>query len=334
MKGGRLLLILLALACGGSYIALRAFSITPTTPAVTPVERFPIVSKFELPRAYGHFIGDEIPVTLVIETTGDVVVDLINLPQVGETFGPFEVRALQLTTATLSQSDNVYRAAYTLQYFGPTPFTTVFGPLEILYAFPSSPDVSASTYTYKRLQTQPAVIHMARLGPQSSPYPVQIKGDVDDARTGTVWLFSILGAVLVLAAIGGWGWEQRIVWQRHWGRAAHRHTVTKQALQTLEDEAAILFRAPEGVTSLAGARLEHILREYMQTVYHVPAFTLTTSELTPQLNGTPEAQDLVCLLEQCEALKYQSPPISPAVERELWWHAVMLFEKLQGEHIP
>jgi hypothetical protein len=334
MKGRGLLLILLALVCAGSYVALQAFTITPPVPAVTPVERFPIVSRFELPQAYGHFIGDEIPVTLVLETSGDVVVDLINLPHVGETFGPFEVRDLHVTTANLSQSHKVYRAAYNLQYFGPTPFTAVFGPLEILYAFPPAPDVPAPTYTYKRLQTQPAVVHMARLSPQSAAYPVRIKGDVADARTGMIWLLSILGTVLILAAIGGWGWEQRIVWQRHWGRTAQMHTVTRQALRTLEDEAAILFRTPEGVTSLAGARLEHILREYVQVVYQVPAFTLTTSELTPQLNGTPQAQELLCLLEQCEALKYQSPPIPPAVERDLWWHTIVLFEKLQGEHTP
>jgi hypothetical protein len=83
-----------------------------------------------------------------------------------------------------------------------------------------------------------------------------------------------------------------------------------------------------------GARLEHILREYVQAIYQVPAFTLTTSELATQLGGTSQAQDIVRLLQQCEALKYQSPLVPPAVERALWWNTITLFEKLQGEHKP
>jgi hypothetical protein len=292
------------------------------------------VPRFELPHAYGYFIGDEIPVTLVIETTGDVVLDLINLPRAGSKFGPFEIRALQLTSSTLPQGAKVYRAAYTLQYFGPTPFTTVFGPLEILYALPPAPHASAPTYTYQRLLTQPAVIHMARLGPRQALHPAQIKGDVDDTRTGSVWMWSILGTFLVLTAAGGWGWEQFTIWQQRRGKVVHPHTVTNQAIQTLRNEAAVLFRAPEGVASLVGARLDHILREYVQTIYQVPAFTLTTSELATQLNGAAQAQDIVRLLQQCETLKYQSPSVPPAVERELWWNTITLFEKLQGEPRP
>jgi hypothetical protein len=334
MKYVRLLLILIVLAGGGSYVAFQAFTITPADSAVTPTERFPIVPRFELPQAYGYFIGDEIPITLVIETTDEVVLDLISLPQAGGKFGPFEIRALHVTSSTLPQGAKVYRAAYTLQYFGPTPFTTVFGPLELLYAFPPSPHASTPTYTYQRLLTQPAVIHMARLSPRHAPHPAQIKGDVDDTRTGSVWILSILGTALVLTAAGGWGWERFTIWQRRRGRVRHPRTVTRQVLETLHNEATVLFRAPEGVASLVGARLEHILREYVQTIYQVPAFTLTTSELATQLGGISQAQDILRLLQQCEALKYQSPSVPPAVEREIWWNTITLFEKLQGEQTP
>jgi hypothetical protein len=334
MKYARPLLILLALAGAGSYVALHAFTSTPVPAVGAPAERFPIVSRFDIPQAYGYFIGDEIPVDLVIETSGDVVLDLVNLPQAGGKFGPFEIRALQVTSAALPQGGKVYRATYTLQYFGPTPFTHVFGPLEILYALPPSPPTSAPTYTYKRLLTQPAVIHMARLGPQRAPLPIQIKGDVDDARTGVVWSLSILGTGFLLVAAGGWGWGQFAAWQqRHAGRVQPR-LATRQALQTLQNEAAILFRLPEGVASPIGGRLEHILRDYVQMAYDVPAFTLTTAELATRLNGAPQAPDILRLLEQCEVLKYQSTPVSPALERELWWQTIVLFEKMQGEHSP
>jgi hypothetical protein len=334
MRYGRLLLILLALAGGSGYVALQTFAVRTADSAVAPAEQFPIVPRFELPQAYGYFIGDEIPVTLVIETAGEVVLDLINLPQAGSKFGPFEIRALHLTSTALPQGAKVYRAAYTLQYFGPTPFTTVFGPLEILYALPASPRGSAPTYTYQRLLTQPAVIHMSRLGPRHSPHPAPIKGDVSDARTGPVWTWSILGTLLVLTATGGWAWEQFTSWQRRRRGVVHPPTVTRQVLQTLRHEATVLFSAPEGAASLVGARLEHILREYVQAIYQVPAFTLTTSELATQLGGTSQAQDIVRLLQQCEALKYQSPLVPPAVERALWWNTITLFEKLQGEHKP
>jgi hypothetical protein len=120
-------------------------------------------------------------------------------------------------------------------------------------------------------------------------------------------------------------------WQRQRTRAAYPSTITELTLQTLRHEATVLFRTPEGYASTIGARLDHLLREYVQTAYHVPAFTLTTSELAEQLHGTPQAHHILSVLEQCEALKHQPHGAPPAVERELWWDTIVLFEKLQGE---
>jgi hypothetical protein len=331
MKSARLLFLLLALGCGGGYLAGHAFTSTPPAPAANATEQFPILSRFELPHSYGYFIGDEIPVTLVIETTGNVTLDLINLPHPGDKVGPFEIRHLQLTSATLSPGSKVYRVVYTLQYFGPTPMTTVFGPLEILYALPPAPNLPQPTHAYKRLLTQPALIHLSRLGPLRPPRPLTIKGQVDDARTGLMWIFLVGGMLLVLGAVGGLGWEQLTAWQRQRARAARPSTVTELTLQTLRHEAAVLFRTPEGYASSLGARLDHILREYVQTAYRVPAFTLTTSELAAQLHDTLQAHNILSLLEQCETLKHQPHSVPLAVERQLWWDTIMLFEKLQGE---
>ena len=77
--------------------------------------------------------------------------------------------------------------------------------------------------------------------------------------------------------------------------------------------------------------MDHILREYVQTAYRVPAFTLTTSELAAQLHDTLQAHNILSLLEQCETLKHQPHSVPLAVERQLWWDTIMLFEKLQGE---
>ena len=328
MKYVRLLLVLLALGCGGSSLLVQALANTPDEPAATPSEQFPILSRFDLPRTYGYFIGDEIPVTLVLETSGNVVLDLINLPQPGEKFGPFEIRTLQLSSTTLPAGTKIYRAAYTLQYFGPTPMTTLFGPLEILYAFPPDRKLQESTYTYQRLLTQPAVIHMARLGPRQALPPVHIKGHVDDARLGLIRVFFILGTVLVLGAVGSLGWEGFTTWQRHRASASPRSAI-EQTLQTLRHEASVLFRAPAAPTSLVAARLDHILREYVQTAYDVSASTLTTPELAAQLSSTPHTPDILRLLEQCEALRYQPASAPSAVGQELWQDTITLFEKLQ-----
>jgi len=56
---------------------------TPAEPTPAPAS-FPIVTSFELPRDYGYFIGDEIPLTLMIESQKGVVIDLVNLPRQGE----------------------------------------------------------------------------------------------------------------------------------------------------------------------------------------------------------------------------------------------------------
>ncbi len=61
-------------------------------------KRFPIVTRLEMERAYGFFIGDEIPLTLEIEIESGVVLDLVNLPREGEQHGAFEVRRFHLTS--------------------------------------------------------------------------------------------------------------------------------------------------------------------------------------------------------------------------------------------
>jgi hypothetical protein len=319
---------LTAVGLCGFWLA-RASLTSTSEPAPTSPAPFPILSRFELPRDYGYFIGDEIPLTLVIEVSGDVVVDLINLPQKGDALGVFEIRDRHLMSAQVSEGTTIYRASYTLQYFGPTPLTTTFGPLEILYALPEEQGSSRQISTYKRLVTQPAIIHMARIGPMRPSHAATIKGPLDDQRSGVIWTFLTLGTVLVGSAVGGWG----RIWYctRYRSRSAPPLSVAARAFQQLQHEAPLFFRPLEEPHPPAIIRLEQIVRTYIQAEYEVPAFTLTTAELSSRLNGALGIREVLRVLEQCDALKYQPPDSSPEVERQLWWATMMWFEKKQEE---
>lgn len=289
------------------------------------------MSRFELPRDYGFFIGDAIPLTLVIEADREVILDLVNLPRAGNTHGLFEIRQMALHTTTLSNRTKVYRVAYTLQYFGPTPFTAPFGPLELLYALPDKAASLSAPYTYRSLFTQPAMVHLARLGPQYSTPAVTIKGPWDDARNDLVRGLAGLGAACMLAALWGWGrqWHRSGGWRR--GASAQTLTTAEQAIQQLRQEATTVLQPPAAIPS-PGARLDHIVRTYIQATHHIPALTLTLAELATQLRNRPQGQALLEVLERCEALKYQpSSAARPAAERELWHSTVALFEAIQQE---
>lgn len=311
------------------YFAVRLFTSPPAVSSATPIERFPVLSRFEFPRNYGYFIGDEIPLTLVIETTGDVILDLVNLPGKGEKHGVFEVRNVTITSSTVSPEKKIYRAAYTLQYFGPTPLITHFGPLEILYAWPKE-RVSMGTYAYQRLFTQPVPISLSRIGPFQPARALEMKKPMDDPRFGIIWTTFILGALCVLAAVGGWSrewWKNR---QQNRILPNRSQTAVEDALRTLQYEETVFFPPAVDSSLSAEVRLAEILREYIRRRYSLPVSSLTTAELASSLAGVPLAPELLSILERCEALKYAPPSSSSTEERELWWEATVLFQKLQA----
>jgi hypothetical protein len=328
MKTARTLLIVLPLL-GFSALAAYVFVILRAESAPTTAsDRFPILSRFELPRSYGYFIGDEIPLTLVIETTGGVVLDLVNLPQKGEKHGLFEVRDLNITSTSPSHDRQVYRAAYTLQYFGITPLTAQFEGMEILYALPDERFGPKNTYTYKSLFTQPVAINLSRIGPFRSTQPIDIKGPLDDKRAGLVCASFTVGTVLLLITLSGWvmQWRRR----RQQQQRTSIHTMPSAAeitLRALRQEAAALHPV-DPPTFAVGPRLTHIIREYLQAAFTVPAFALTTAELEGHLKDQPFCQELLYVLERCDTLKHQFPTGSEAEERQLWGEVMTLFEKL------
>ncbi len=325
MKPTRTVLIALIAAGLGALLAthLRPSPEPLTTPATT---RFPIVSRVELQRPFGYFIGDEIPLTLVVETPQDVVIDLVNLPRKGEQHGPFEVRNVTLHATSPRSGRRGYRADYTLQYFGVTPRIAQFDGVEILYARPEDRLGPDDRYHYRSLITQPVTISLSRLGPYGPTTALGPKGLWDDRRSGLVWASSLVGLALFLAGSSGW-WRQwrRAVRQRK-PHAEMAPDPLASTLQTLRQEGH--FDCPHDQAAFPWAeRLADILRHHVDAILPLPVASLTTAELATHLESRPGGSELLYLLERCDALKYQLPCDSQAEAQQLWWEALALFEK-------
>ena len=296
------------------------------TEAVTS-ERFPIVTRIELSRDYGFFIGDEIPLTVIIEASADTVLDLVNLPRIGEQHGQFEIRDFELTSTVGADQTTTYEATYLMQYFGIAPFTIPFKPLEILYAAKQDRDEVAKAYRYKSLFTQPVSINISRIGPYRPTPALDPKGPMKDRRTALLWIPAIGGALCIVVSVGGWGRQCWQVWKQRSGSEADGLTAAERTLQRLrqsEAPPAPLYESfPPGASHLGA-----IVRAYLQDACGVSAYALTPSELAARLEASPPAQDVIGLLQRCETLKYQPDDTSDAEEHFLWEEAVTLFEQL------
>ena len=299
-----------------------------TKAETTTSERFPVVTRIELPRDYGFFIGDEIPLTVIIEASPDAVLDLVNLPRTGEQHGQFEIRDFNLTSTVGADRTTTYQAAYRMQYFGIAPFTLPFKPLEILYAMKQDRDEVANAYHYKSLLTQPVSINISRIGPYRPTPALDPKGPLHDRRTALVWIPGIGGALCIMAALGGWGRVYWQVWQQRLGLAADARTAAEKALDRLRQGEGKQAPPDESLTT-GVSHLGVIVRAYLQDACGVSAYTLTPSELAARLEASPPVQDVVGLLQRCETLKYQPDDTSSeTVEHFLWEEAVTLFEQL------
>lgn len=320
----------LCIACGAALLSYAAICLvvaqtdTPVEPPAATAP-FPIVTRVTLPHNYGYFLGDAIPLTLLVETTQDIVLDLVNLPRKGEKHGLFEVRDLHLTT-TREHGHKVYRAEYALQYFGATPLTVPFEPLEILYALPGDRQQDA-TYHYKSLRTQPVTISMARIGPYHSTAAMDIKEPLDDARLHLIVPSAIIGLILLGLAIGGWGWRWLRRQRQHADLQASAATPAATALALLQQEGRALHPIVE--SSMPGAeRLRDIIRHYLDATLGTSTRALTNAELAARLHAQPLGKEVLDVLERCDTLKYQAPADSRQEVRDLWWEAITVFAKL------
>jgi hypothetical protein len=71
------------------------------------------------------------------------------------------------------------------------------------------------------------------------------------------------------------------------------------------------------------------MRLYLHQAYGVSAKSLTTREMTALLHDKPLGKEILDILDRCDALKYEPPSNSQEDERQVWWEAMTVFEKLQ-----
>jgi hypothetical protein len=317
-----------------TYLALHsppeARLASPATFAIGfPIEKFPILPRFEVPRPYGSFIGDQIPLRLIIETTGDVVVNLANLPQKGQKHGPFEITDMQITRQPASSQSRVYQVAYTLQYFGPTPIAAMFEGVEILYANATERHTPQRPYTYKRLITQPVSINISRLSPLHLTASRGHKGTIEDQRVLSVWIGGIF-TTLCFAAASVLGVKSL---KKNASPPPHISSTSPPAEEEQDLHVPFYDLLTSHPASLEDAdlvqRLRHTLNAHIQTVYGLPAFSMSSAQIAEHLPNHPDTEAIVSLLECCEVLRSPLPDRQYEGEHEICWEAATRFEKGQ-----
>lgn len=314
-----------------TYLILQSPSAPQHPPLSTfavgmPVEKFPILPRFEVPRNYGFFIGDQIPLRLIIEIADDIVVNLEKLPQKGQKHGPFEIADMQISRQTTAGHGAIYQVSYSLQYFGPTPLTAAFEGVEILYASVTERHPPRQTSTYKRVVTQPVLINMARLSPLHHTASRKPKGAIHHQRMLTVWLGGIFTAFCLTAGgvLGVKAWRQRV-----------QHASQSLPLAPEKQDLHLpLYAAPsphDGVSDHATLlqRLRRTLQAHIQSVYGLPAASMSSAEIAEQLPNHPDAKAIMSLLEWCDTLSSQTPYQPYEDEQGLYWDADTRAEKLQ-----
>jgi hypothetical protein len=267
-------------------------------------EAFPITVDFYCPRNFGFHIGDEIPLTVTLETTDGPVVDLVNLPQKGETHGSFEVRDVRVSKH--QESDRtVYTVVYQLQSFEPAIAVDKvnFPPLRISYATRGDWNPVESTYRYQSLFSQPFDIFVSRTATYFGPMK-DIKGPIQDETVAFIWKVStIVGGLMVFLALFTWPWE---FIRRRWKVAIQRPSPTARdrALRQLQDARQKCFNYEDHRKRLF-FEINAILRKFLKDVYGLSTANRPSTEIVKELKDRPFYQELKGLVARINQVVYE-----------------------------
>lgn len=265
--------------------------------------KFPIYPYFQIKRNFGYHIGDEIPLTLIIEAKKAVVLDLVNLPHKGEIHGPFEVRNLQIHTEEASDT-KIYRIDFNLQTFKPilAVDTVEFPPLDILYATPDGVNSLSGEYQYKNVISMPYPISFSRTATYFSSMK-DIKGLMVEEHFPLAWGSILLGALLWAGTMGNWMWR----WY-----TARAGKVQSQKKLSLEERTLQTITEAWEQYIVQGGRAEDLLsktslafRKYIGEVYGIPTTTKTFLQLKEALQGKPHQSEILEVLGKCHAVLYE-----------------------------
>ncbi len=265
--------------------------------------KFPIYPYFQIKRNFGYHIGDEIPLTLVIEAKKGVVLDLVNLPHKGEVHGSFEVRSLEIHTEE-AQDTKIYRINFNLQTFKPVLAvdTLEFPPLDILYATSDGVNALSGEYQYKNVISMSYPISFSRTATYFS-HMQDIKGLMSEERFPLAWGGILLGAFLWAGTLSTW------IWRWYTLRAGK---VRSQKKLSLEERMLQTITQAWEHCIVNGGRAEDLLsktslafRTYIGEVYGIPVTTKTFLQLKEALQGKPYQSEILEVLGKCHAVLYE-----------------------------
>jgi len=270
-------------------------------------EPFPITTDFQCPRNFGFHVGDEIPLTLILNVKEGCIVDLVNIPKEDDTHGHFEVRKVKI--GKRRESDRtVYTIILSLQTFDPAIAVDRlnFPPLRISYATKQDWNPRESRYEYQTLLTQAYDIFISRTATYDGPMK-DIKGPILDHRASLIWKStSFAGGLLVLAVFSSWTWgfmlrRRRIV------RHTPILTAGDRALEALNEAREECFNYEDHRKHLFVA-VNAILRDFLKEVYGLRAANRPSTEIVHQLKAHPFYEDLKGLVERINQVVYEGDP--------------------------
>ena len=265
---------------------------------------FPITVDFHCPRNFGFHIGDKIPLTVTMEAEEGPIVDLVNLPQKGETYGPFEVRDVRIR----KRGDNgrtLYTVLYELQSFEPAVSVdkVKFPPLRISYATEGDWNPVESEYHYRSLYSQAFDIFVSRTATYFGAMK-DIKGPIEDGTTTLIWRVStVVGGLMVLLTLITWPWE---FIRKRWKVEGESPdpTPTDRALEVLQEAREKCFNYEDHRKRLF-FEINRILRTFLKDVCGLNTANRPSMEIVNQLKDHPFYEELKELVVRINQVIYE-----------------------------
>jgi hypothetical protein len=267
-------------------------------------EAFPISIDFQCPRNFGFHIGDEIPLTVTLETRKGSILDLVNLPQAEEIHGRFEVRSVRVRKRRKSDGI-VYTVFYRLQSFEPAIAVDrlEFPPLRISYGTEGDWNPVESKYHYRNLFSQPFDIFVSRTATYYGPMK-EIKGPIMDERITFIWKATIVaGGPMVFMAFFTWPWEF-IRRRRRVGRESPNPTPRDRALKALQEARERCFNYEDHRKHLF-FEINTILRNFLKDVYGLNTANRPSMGIVRQLKEHPCYEELKGFVARINQVIYE-----------------------------
>ncbi len=267
-------------------------------------ESFPITVDFHCPRNFGFHIGDEIPLVVTLNTGDGPVLDLVNLPQKGETHGPFEVRDVRVHKH-LNTDGSTYTVTYRLQSFEPAIAVDrlKFPPLRISYATEEDWNPVDSEYHYRSLLSQSFDLFVSRTAAYYGPMK-DIKGPIIDESAALFWKVAIaVGGFMVFMALVTWPWE--FIRKRRRVEEQSRQPTPKDLAQNALQEARERCFNYEDHRKHLFFEINGILRDFLKDVYGLNTANRPSTEIVHQLKDNPFYEELKGLVARINQVIYE-----------------------------